>query len=144
MTRDEAQRFLAIYFLASAGIIGVYAILFGETPLLPVPADDAKSAFKIIVPVFLGQVAVMYQWFATRSSQTANEKIDIPAWAIRLPPLMSLLIVVLTVVILVLGAKGWLSWRLPSTAFLDALTFAVSILNASTILLVARLFPRRR
>jgi hypothetical protein len=54
MTRSEAQRWLALYFLLYTGFVGGYVLIFGESWLLPISKADANDSFQIIIPVFLG------------------------------------------------------------------------------------------
>jgi hypothetical protein len=48
MTRSEAQRWLALYFLLYTGFVGGYVLIFGESWLLPISKADANDSFQII------------------------------------------------------------------------------------------------
>jgi len=92
----------------------------------------------------VGQITVIFQWIAQmNSTQDDDKECPIPVWAIKLPPLLVLGLMAISVVVLIMG-----NWGSGSTSamgpdeFKSVFTFSVSILNASTIFLVGRLFPK--
>jgi len=143
MTIDQARRWLAIYFLLVTVITGVFLLLFNGTTILPLSADDAGACFQIIIPVLVGQVTVIFQWIAVANKDDPTGKIEspVPTWAIRLPALMAILIVVVATVVLAYANRPGVNWTISPTTFKSAVTFAVTILNASTVFLVPRFFP---
>ena len=143
MTIGAARKWLAIYFLLTAVAVGLYLLLFPATWILPLGRDDANACFEILLPVLIGQVTVIFQWFALASAGDAEniEPSPIPDWAIKLPPILVLLIIIASAVALSIANMPPSHLQLGPEGFKAALTFAVSIMNASTVLLVSRLFP---
>lgn len=143
MTLNDARKWLALYFLittvSTAGII----LLFGGGDLVPLEESDVTNSFEIVVPVLLGQVTVIFQWLARQDiAEAENVSCPLPPWAIRTPPLLAIGVMVLAVVMLFLSNRPETTWiRFGPERFQATLTFVVALLNASTILLVSRLFP---
>lgn len=145
MTYAQAQRWLGLYFLIITAVMGTYILIFPGTRALPVSREEAEHAFQVIIPVFIGQLTIIFQWLGARDSKISNEIVGIPAWAIVTPPIIAVFIVASVVAALAInnvlsetGADG-----INTSAFNAAVTFAVGILNASTVFLVARLFPHK-
>jgi hypothetical protein len=141
MTYEQARKWLGLYFLLFSAALGGYVLLFAESSLLPLKRVDAGDAFKIVVPVLIGQVTVIFQWIG-KLGQPNSDPCPIPGWAIKGPPIISVALVILGAAIMIAGNRVEGSgWGLSSDGFKSVLTFAISILNASTVFLVARLFP---
>lgn len=142
MTYAQAQRWLGLYFLLLTAFEGSILLLFSGSGLLPLEGEDASSAFQILIPVLIGQMAVIFQWLA---GHTPNDSVcPIPAWAIRTPPIIALFILLAAHVSLVLANNEQSILKTSPETFKNAVTLAVSILNASTVFLVAKLFPPTR
>lgn len=143
MTKAAAQKWLALYFLFVTAVLGTYILIFPETDFLPVPRDEAKAALQIIIPVLLGQMAVIFQWIAQARDQVKDELSPIPAWAIKAPAIaaISVLAAVIAALIILNSQKS----DTPLTGmFSNGVTFAVAIINVSTVYLVAKLFPHKK
>jgi len=142
----DARRWLAIYFLLITVVLGGYLLVAGghRSWLLPLSDEDSSACFEIIIPVFIGQLAVIFQWIAQLNvPQDINEICPMPSWAIKLPPILISLLLTISLIILVAGnANGGHDWGMPPETFKKILTFCVSILNATTVFLVAKLFHR--
>ena len=145
MTYSNAQRWLGLYFLIITSCLGVYFLIFAETVALPVSREEAQHAFQVVIPVFLGQLTIIFQWLGSRDSGPSNELVPIPTWAIIAPPITAVFIVASVVAAVAIknlisqtGAGG-----LDTGVFNTPVTFAVGIINASTVFLVARLFPHK-
>jgi hypothetical protein len=141
----EARRWLAIYFLLTAAITGSYLLIFSGTFLLPLSPDDATASFQILIPVLAGQITVIFQWIALANNTPEENDLPspIPGWAIKLPPTLAILIVMLAAVALVVSNRPGVSSSMSPMTFKNAVTFSVTILNSATIFLVARLFPKK-
>jgi hypothetical protein len=147
MKMEDARRWLGIYFLLFTAILGAYMLIFSETPLLPISKSEAQDAFQIVVPVFLGQVTIIFQWITANLGNDKDATINVPSWVIRMPPIIAVCIVgaaCMALVLANLNTNGSTHWRMSPEIFKNAVTFAVSILNASTIFLVAKIFPQTK
>jgi hypothetical protein len=88
------------------------------------------------------QVTIVFQWFANIEKNDPRP-CPIPAWAIVTPPTIVLVVISAAVVVMIAGNHfSGSGWGLSGEKFNNVLTLVVSILNASTVFLVARLFPR--
>jgi hypothetical protein len=144
MTFKAARKWIAIYFLLVTVVAGGYLLLFGRTRFLPIDKDQASATFQILIPVLVGQIAVIFQWTAQIGSTQDDEKeCPIPGWAIQLPPLLVLGLIGVSVIVLIVGNWGNGSdSAMGPDEFKSVFTFAISVLNASTVFLVGRLFPK--
>lgn len=144
MTFKAARKWIAIYFLLVTVVTGGYLLLFGRTRFLPIDKDQASATFQILIPVLVGQIAVIFQWIAQIGSTQDDDKVcPIPSWAIQLPPLLVLGLIGVSVIVLILGNWGnGSNSAMGPEEFKSVFTFAVSVLNASTVFLVGRLFPK--
>ncbi|PSL45407.1 hypothetical protein CLV51_104109 [Chitinophaga niastensis] len=141
MTLESAQRWLGIYFLTTTVLIGCYLLLSTQS-LLPLDATSKGDCFKIIIPVFIGQLTIIFQWIANANNPIDKNVISpIPGWAIQLPPFLAILIVLLAGISLVMTKEPSNNATTSSETFKNAITFSVTILNATTVYLVPRLFP---
>jgi hypothetical protein len=83
----------------------------------------------------------MFQFFVLPGSNVDNEKVvDIPSFVIRWPPILVTFGFILTVALMAIGGKSSLSPD--QEQFKKILTFFVSLLNATTVLVVARIFKK--
>jgi len=140
MTAKEVRNWLGIYFLLATTIVGTFILLAGGSPLLPIEKPDKSSAFQIIVPVFMAQLALIFRFFAT-GEQTPNEKlVSMPAWVIKGPPLVIVAIFAVTVLVMAVGNAQAALWTPSGEEFKGVVTFCVSLLNATTVLLVGSYF----
>ncbi|MFD3306608.1 hypothetical protein [Alteromonas macleodii] len=65
----------------------------------------------------------------------------IPGWAIKTPALLSLGIVIVAALALYMSNDPESGIEASPDTFKSSITFAVTILNASTVFLIGRLFP---
>ncbi|MFL5354071.1 hypothetical protein [Archangium sp.] len=143
MKLAEAQKWLGLYFLMTTGITGAVILLFGGGTIVPMEEKDVSNSFQIIIPVLLGQLTVIFQWLARQEAVASNDaECPVPAWAIRTPPVLGATIMCAAVVLLFVSNRPGMTWiRFGPNRFQTTLTFVTGLLNASTILLVTRLFP---
>jgi hypothetical protein len=146
MKLKDARRWIAIYFLLTTALTGSFLLLFSGSVLLPLAPEDASASFQILIPVLVGQVTIIFQWLALANNDPAQNDVEspIPGWAIKLPPALAFAIFVLAAIVLALANRPDLNWNVSPGTFKNAVTFAVTILNASTMFLVARLFPQAK
>ena len=146
MKLRTARAWLAIYFLLSAAFIGAFLILFRRSPILPLEVKEANATFQIIIPVLIAQVTIVFQWLAKGQHDAASADKDspVPSWALVLPPILAVGIFLLAAVALALSNRENAMLQVSPEAFQSAVTLAVTILNASTVMLVGRLFPGHR
>ena len=140
MKVSDARRWLAIYFLLITAVTGGYLLIFGDrTFLLPMSRESATSCFQILIPVLIGQITIIFRWISHLTEPEDKEaQSPIPEWAIKLPPILVVLLIAGALIGLVAGNGK--QWGLAPEGFKSLLTFAVSLLNASTVFLVSKLF----
>ena len=142
MKNRVARRWFGLYFLIAAFSMGAYLLIFAGTKALPLSADQSSDCFKIIIPVLIGQVAIIFQWLSTANNNDAEEVSSLPVWAIVLPPILSVLIILLAAIALVVANDEHSTMKMGPENFKQALTFSVTLLNATAIYFVAKLFPK--
>jgi hypothetical protein len=106
---------------------------------------DGTASFQILIPVLVGQLTVIFQWIAgvAHDTKDALDPCPIPGWAIRFPPILAVLIVIAATGALSAANSSESTLKTSPETFKAAITFAVTILNATTVFLVAKLFPGR-
>jgi NADH:ubiquinone oxidoreductase subunit 6 (subunit J) len=146
MTLESARKWLGIFFLLTTVIIGCYLLLFSGMVFLPLTQAEAGDCFQIIIPVLVGQVTVIFQWIAmtNNAQEDKNSLCPIPGWAIKLPPILALLIIILASIVLVIANDSSKNLSASPDTFKHAITFSATILNATTVYLVAKLFPTKK
>lgn len=143
MKIGTARKWIGIYFLLTTVFVGCFLLFFNSSSILPITQEEANSSFQIIIPVLVGQITVIFQWFSLTTTQPGDiEKTSpIPGWLIKLPPLLVLFIIVLATVTLALANSPDSTLSVSPNTFKSAITFSVTLLNASTVFLVTKLFP---
>jgi hypothetical protein len=141
---SEIRNWLGIYFLFTTVILGTYIILFGESRLLPIKRKDAMDAFQIIIPVLVAQVTTVFTWFTANSAPSDDDVLAVPGWVVKAPPLLVGLMIFLTIIAMVVSGNdasgaGWVD----ASTFKSMVTFSVTILNATAVLVVIRFFGRK-
>ena len=123
MTIGEARRWLGIYFVSITGVTGVFLLMFSGTRLLPLTPEEATSSFQIIVPVLIGQLTVIFQWVARAKDDAGRDmQSPVPGWAVKLPPVVALIIIVISVVALCIANREGVNWSVsPETVSPSAL-----------------------
>jgi len=145
MTIKDARKWIAIYFLLTTAATGAFLLLFSGSIILPLGSEDASASFQILVPVLVGQVTVIFQWLALANEAAPENNLPSPvaSWAIKLPPILAFAIILTAAFTLALANRADVNLSTSPGTFKNALTFSVTLLNASTIFLVARLFPHK-
>jgi len=143
MTATTIRDWLGKYFLLTTVALGGYIILFAGrgTPLLRVDAQTGTDCFQIIIPTLIAQLTTIFKFFSA-SPKIENARVEIPEWVVKWPPLLSLGLVIITIVIMAIGNVG--DSGQPGAAdqnqFKLVVTFYVTILNATTAFIIMRLF----
>jgi hypothetical protein len=140
MTLGQARKWLGLYFLLFTSALGTYLLIFAQSPLLPMKTADAGDAFKIIIPVLIGQIAVVFKWLAA-GNRNNDGTCPIPPWAIKAPTLVTIGIVTASITLMIAGNYSTANWGISPDGFKNVVTFALSVLNASTLYLMPTLFP---
>jgi hypothetical protein len=133
---DQIRNWLGIFFLGTTAVLGAYIILLQETRLLPISAEDASSAFKIIIPTLIAQLTVVFKWIASPSAGM-SQRVNIPTWAVVAPPLIVDAILIITIGFLIFDQGQSDGGEI----FKNVVTFCVSLLSASTVFIVTAMFP---
>lgn len=143
MTAAQMRDWLGKYFLLTTVILGGYIILFSgrNTPLLRVDSQTGMDCFQIIIPTLVAQLTVIFRFFAGVPKMD-DSTIPIPPWVVKWPPLLCLALIVATIVVMAFGNLGQNGQ--PSSPdqgiFKLVVTFYVTVLNATTVFIVMKLF----
>lgn len=143
MTLAQARKWLGLYFLLTTSVTGAVILLFGGGTFVPLDEKEVTNSFQIVIPVLLGQLTVIFQWLGRQNAIAEDDlPCPVPSWAIRTPPIAGAVIMLAGVLMLFLSNSEGTRWlKFGPARFQSTLTFVVALLNASTIVLVARLFP---
>lgn len=133
-----ARNWLGVFFLGTTACLGAYILLFQQTKQLPISARDATSAFQIIIPTLVAQLTIAFKWISDPPSNP-DEQLVLPMWAVAGPPGAVLLIMVVTIVLIAVDGGNSLEG---GTIFKNAVTFCVTLLSATTIIIMSRVFSR--
>ena len=143
MTAKEIRDWLGKYFLLSTIIIGGYILLFAGryTVLLRIDWQTGMDCFQIIIPTLVGQLTIIFRFFATAQTIKDDTIVDIPSWVVKWPPLLLIALLVVTIVAMALGnvAEGQ-PWSPLQDQFKLIVTFYVTVLNATTVFVISRFF----
>lgn len=139
MTARQIRDWLGLYFLLTTGMVGSFILLFGKSVLR---LDDVSGTFQIIIPVLVGQLAMIFKWYATDPPAAEdNRRVPLPTWIIKGPPFMVAAILVVASVTKIAGFHYDRPDLAPSDEqFKGVVTFCVALLNATTIYFIARYF----
>ena len=134
----------------------IYSTLVGTVTLAVVliwlgPADsllsftDLPGIFAIIVPVLIGQLALLYKWRAKNwnNQHEVDSVTNIPKNIIRLPLILCFGIVFLPLIFRGLGL--YFEWKsiLSEHQIKMSITFSMSVMNASIVLFIADVFKTK-
>lgn len=141
MKNREVRDWLGIYFLVVTTLMAGYLLILADSFLLPMSKSQANGSLQIIIPLFVGQLTVMFKTFLGPPLANPNARIDIPVWAVKLPPLCVLFLVLMGLVAIIVSNMENASLNFGPEEFKALITICVSILNATTIFVVAKYFP---
>ena len=144
MKLTDVRNWLGLYFLLTTVFLGAYILLFAETRLLPISKKDSLDGFQIIIPVFVAQLTTAFTWFGDgATSNDTEDVVGLPPWVVKVPPLLVVSMIVLTIGAMIVsenraGAEEWVD----ASTFKAMVTFCVTVLNATTVLIVIRVFRK--
>jgi hypothetical protein len=140
MSVSNIRDWLGKYFLYVTSSLGVYILIFGQpTYLLPIGRSEAMDVLQIIIPTFIAQLTLITLWFTRENRSSAKTILHVPIWLIKGPPTIFIVIISFTILLMIVG-EATNSWR-PSTDTLKAVvTLGITLLNTTTIYVVARYF----
>jgi len=138
MNSGEVRDWLGIYVLLLVAFLGGYLFL-APPMLLPLESGDKTSAFEIIIPFLLAQLAAVYRFYSDPHVSERTRIRSIPRWVIKGPPVVVSLLLISELGIF---AYAGINRQTPPTAdtFKGLITFCVALLNASTIFVITRYF----
>lgn len=138
MTAAAIRNWLGLYVLILVAFLGGYCFLAPDW-LLPLEDGDRIAAFEIILPLLIAQLSAVYRFYTHESKGHGAVGDSVPAWAIKAPLIV---VSVLLGVELLLFAVAGVSRQIPPSpgTFKGLVTFCVSLLNASTVLMIGRYF----
>jgi hypothetical protein len=121
--------------------LGSYILLLGGTVMLPLERGDCMDAFQIVVPLFVAQLTIIFRFLGGDSGIDAKVNVPVPRWAVVGPPTAVSIVLALTIVALIIGSLSEEADALIGAGtFKAVVTFCVSVLNATTIFIVAKYF----
>ena len=138
MSPTEVRNWIGVYTLLLASMAGAY-LLLARPPLLPLDSESISSGFQILIPVLLAQVVTAWRFFAATTADN-DDKVPIAPFIVKLPPIVVTALLLLLFLLLGIGGMTGASWTPTGEQFKGTLTFAVSILNATTVFVVSRFF----
>src|SRR5260370_40500303 len=141
MKMKHVRNVLGPFFLITTAFIGLYVLLFKGGPLLPIESADGIASLEIIVPVFVGQLAIVV---GTYGKMSDKEVIPVALWVIFMPPVI--------VVIMFAAVISYIVWSNNPNHPLDnvgetfrgVITLAISLLNATTIIVISTFLTKKK
>ena len=144
MKPSEIRNWLGMYFLFTTVLLGAYILIFAETTLLPINKKDSSAAFQIIIPVFVAQLTAVFTWFTHSPGGEDDSPTNIPPWMVKAPPLLVVAVIAITVIAMIVSERqsagvGWID----ASTFKAVVTFCVTLMNATSVLIIVRFFGKR-
>jgi hypothetical protein len=144
MKPSEIRNWLGLYFLLTTTVLGAYILIFGETAALPISKKDSTDAFQIIIPVFVAQLTTVFTWFTQNQSASDDSPTNIQPWMVKAPPLLVVFTLAAAIAAMLMAEHGnsptdWMD----ASKFKGVVTFCVTILNATTVLIVTRFLGKK-
>jgi hypothetical protein len=112
-------------------VFGFSLLFFGESFF---KIDDVAGVIEIMIPVFFSQVVSVVKWFS--SNNNLNEEVNIPRVIIFLPPIVVLILLILTFSLKVIGFNNNASYTPDDARIKEVVTFCMTMLSGTTIYLV--------
>lgn len=140
MSATDVRTWIGKYFLFTLALIAGYIYLFAETPFLPLNGNEALAAGETIIPVFLGQLAIIYRWYFSPDSKDLVGELKIPVWLIKGPPVISLILIFFSILSMIIANRSGNNWAPDPESFRRIVVFVVSLLNVTSIFVISRYF----
>lgn len=143
MEKNKIAKWLFVYFFLVTSVLGFILILLGKQLL---HIDDTNGLVAIIIPTFVGQLTLIVKWIVDNSiKQNQNDKyINISPFLVKAPPIVFLIIILLTFTIRIIGFNSDASWTPSDDQIKTVFTFFISIFNATTIYLISIYFSIKK
>src|SRR5579863_2241840 len=134
MKKETVAKWLFVYFFMITGVLGMLILMFGSSLL---KIDDTTGVFEIIIPTCMGQLVILVKWYSTSANSTVQDAlIKIPRIMVFLPPLLIIILLMLTFVLKIIGFYNGASWAISDSTLKIVVAFCISLLNATTFFLV--------
>lgn len=143
MNASEVRTWIGKYFLLVLSVIAGYIYIFAETVLLPIARTEAYAAGETIIPVLLGQLAIIYRWFFSGDSLDLVGDVTVPAWLVRWPPMLAIGLIAAAIASLVIANSTGGQWAPDPEMFRRVVVFSVSMLNVTTVIVITRYFAAK-
>ena len=140
MTPKEVRDWVGKYFLFTLAALGGYVYIFAGTVLLPLDRAEAFAAGETIIPVFLGQLTIMYRWFFSSTPIDTVGDVEIPPWLIKGPPILGIVLIAASITSMIIGSRQQAHWAPDPETFRRIVVFVVSLLNVTTVIVISRYF----
>lgn len=141
MTTTAIRSWLGLYVLCLVGFLGGYSFLAPDS-ILPLEMNDRISAFEIIIPVLVAQVSAVYRFYTDSTVGRRTALSSLPSWIVIAPPLIVSVLIFTELVLFAVAGIQRLKPPSPET-FKGLLTFCVTLLNASTVLIISKYFDSK-
>ena len=141
MKKRTVANWLFYYYLTGTVVMGLVLIIFGSGEI-SLQLDDSLGVFAIIIPVFIGQLTIIYQWYtnqAVNGDSNMDQNLSISPSLVKIPALVVFGIFLLAITLRAYGIKNDIK-IMGDPQFKQMVTFAMSILNATTVYLVAMFY----
>jgi hypothetical protein len=92
--------------------------------------------------VFVAQLTSVFSWFGSSTAKGDSDGfVNVPVWVVKAPPILIVAVILGSVVSMVVAERpgsgeGWLD----AGTFKAVVTFCVTVLNATTVFIVIRVF----
>ena len=139
MSAGEIRRWIGAYVLILTVVLGGYFTLASGTWLLPFESGDVTSASEIVLPFLLGQVVLVYKFY-TGNPDSVRHLRKIPAFFVKAPLIAVSGLFLICLVMVAIGGYMGAAWTMSASQFKAAVTFAVAMLNSSTIFISTKYF----
>jgi hypothetical protein len=145
MRAYEVRNWLGKYYLLMTAGLATCLLLLPDTRVLPIGPKAGVEAFQIVIPVFIGQLTVMFRWYGAADSIQSDARVRLPTWVVKWPPLLVLALELLAVALSLTGnvGSGTADTLVTPAKFKAILTACVALLNATTIFIVMKYFEAR-
>lgn len=129
------------YYFASTILVAIVLLIFGPQSQA-LSLSDPTGIWAIIIPVFLGQVTILYQWFIKEAQRNEDSDVYIrfKKWILYTPPVAVLVLLLLSFVLRAMAVSENYSIEFSENYLKIAITLLMSILNVTTIALNTAIF----
>jgi hypothetical protein len=142
MGASAIRNWLGPYMLGLTFLVAGYFFL-APADILALGDGDKHAAGEILVPFFVGQLTLIYQYYGDNPPRDAPT--NIPKWAVMGPLVLVTILFVAIVVLMAVGQQTNHKDLIPAPEPLKGvLTAIVTILNATSAYIITRVFKKKR